>query len=118
MLRAAARRFLVMLLVLAGATAAVSAALGALGGASLGRAVSLGFYVVGSFLIVAGFFFGNRGPVRLTGDGAVPIFGSRMMRWATPDERETSINESAIFVSLGLVLILLGIAADNRTGLY
>jgi hypothetical protein len=118
MLRAAARRFLVMLVVLAGPTAAVSAALGALGGASVTRAISVGFYLVGSFLIVAGFFFGNRGPVRLKGDGAAPIFGSRVVRWATPEERETSINDSAIFVSLGFVLILLGVAADSRSGLY
>jgi hypothetical protein len=36
------------------------------------------------------------------------------MRWATPAEREETINLSAIFVVLGFVLILVGVIADNR----
>ena len=39
------------------------------------------------------------------------------MRWATPPEREESINLSAIFIALGFVLILLGVVADNRYNL-
>ena len=54
---------------------------------SVSRAVSVGFYMVGSFLTIAGFFVGNRGPVRLKRDVGVPLFGSRIVRWATPEER-------------------------------
>jgi hypothetical protein len=87
-----------------------------LGGASLGRSVSLGFYLVGCFLLVVAFFVGNRGPVRQKGPGA-PLFGPRFMRWATPLEREESLNESALYLVLGIVLILLGVATDSRVSL-
>jgi hypothetical protein len=87
-----------------------------LGGASLNRSLSLGFYLVGCFLLVAAFFVGNRGPVRQKGPGA-PLFGARFMRWATPLEREESLNESALYLVLGIVLILLGVATDTRVRL-
>jgi hypothetical protein len=85
-------------------------------GADAQRSLSLGFYLVGSFLLVAGFFVGNRGPVRLRGgdDDRSFFFGSRFVRWASPSEREENINLSAIFVVLGFLLILIGVAADNR----
>lgn len=119
MLLAAARRFLSLLVLTATVTAAVSVVFGLLAGASIGRAVSLGFYVVGSFLLVGGFFIGNRGPVRFKKEpeGGIPIlgvFGARTVRWATPEEREETINTSAIFVALGLALIVLGVLADTR----
>jgi hypothetical protein len=39
------------------------------------------------------------------------------VRWATLREREEAINDSAIFVLLGLVLIVLGVIADSRIAL-
>jgi len=80
------------------------------------RSLSLGFYLTGSFLLVSGFFVGNRGPVRLKrGEQDAFLFmGSRFVRWASPAEREENINLSALFIVLGFVLILIGIAADNR----
>ena len=117
MLVGAARRLLVMFFSTAGATVLVSLLAGIAAGSSVSRSVSLGFYVTGSFLTIAGFFIGNRGPVRLKGHGGAPLFGSRFARWATPREREETINESAIFVFLGLVLILLGIVVDSRVRL-
>jgi hypothetical protein len=117
MLRAAGRRFLVLLAGVAGATAALSLLAGLLGGASLNRALTVGFYLVGSFLLIAGFFIGNRGPVRPKGTGPM-LFGSRIMRWATPLEREETINESALFVALGFVLIVIGVLVDSRTALF
>ena len=85
-------------------------------GAGASRAISVAFYVVGAFLLIAGFFVGNRGPVRLLGGerGAYMFFGSRFVRWASPAEREENINLSAIFFVLGFLLILVGVAADNR----
>jgi hypothetical protein len=113
MLRAALRRFLMLLGGAAAITFAVSVAIGVAFGASFTRAVSLGFYLAGSFLLVAGFFVGNRGPVRPKGQGP-SLFGARFMRWATPLEREETLNESAIYVVIGFVLIVLGVAADTR----
>src|ERR671936_375728 len=112
------RRLLVLIVVVAGLTAPGALALGLLSGASIARSVSIGFYVVGSFWLVAGFFVGNRGPVRLKSDLGAPLFGSRFVRWATPEEREETINMSAIYVVLGFVLILFGFAADTRYSLF
>jgi hypothetical protein len=117
MIRAALRRLAGLLLLAGGLTLLGSLAVGLLLGESVGRAVSVGFYLVGSFLMVAGFFVGNRGPVRLKKDVGVPLFGSRIVRWATPEEREESINTSAIYVVLGFALIFLGVLADTRYSL-
>jgi hypothetical protein len=116
-LKAAIRRFLVLLAGIVGVTAVLSILAGLVGGGSLGRALAVGFYLVGSFMLIAGFFIGNRGPVRPKGTGPT-FFGSRIMRWATPLEREESLNESALFVALGFVLIIIGVAVDSRTGLF
>jgi sulfite exporter TauE/SafE len=117
MWRAALRRFLTLLVVLGGITATLSVLAGLLGGGSVDRALAVGFYLVGSFMLIAGFFIGNRGPVRPKGSGT-PFFGQRMMRWATPLEREESLNESALYVVLGFALILIGVAADSRANLF
>jgi hypothetical protein len=115
MLKAAARRFLILLVLVAGGTAAISLVLGLAAGSSASRALSLGFYLVGSFLLLSGFFVGNRGPARLKSDSdAVPFLGSRMLRWATATEQEETIHMSAIFVVLGVTLIILGVVADSR----
>jgi hypothetical protein len=114
MWRAAGRRFLGLFVLAAAFTLVVSLAIGLPLGAGFSRTVSVGFYAVGSFLLIAGFFVGNRGPVRLKRDVGVPLLGSRYMRWATPAEREETINLSAIFVVLGFVLILVGVIADTR----
>jgi hypothetical protein len=109
--------------VIGGATAVISIALGLLLGASIPRSLAVGFYLVGSFLLLAGFFFGNRGPVRPHGEADAPggpLFrpGGRRLRWATREEHEEAINSSALYVVLGLLLILLGIASDNRHALF
>lgn len=112
---AALRRFLGLLGIASGVTLVGALLLGLALGADLLRSISLGFYLVGSFLLVSGFFIGNRGPVRLRRSGDQPLFfGSRFVRWASPEEREENINLSAIFIVLGLVLIAIAIAADNR----
>ena len=117
-LLAALRRLLVLIVVAAAFTVVGSLILGLLLGASLSRSIAIGFYLVGSFWLVSGFFVGNRGPVRLKSDIGAPLFGSRFVRWATPEEREETINMSAIYVLLGFVLILLGFAADTRYSLF
>ena len=114
MLRAALGRFLTLLGVALAVTIAGSALLGVAAGASLNRAISLGLYLVGVFLLIAGFFVGNRGPARFAEDtGQGGLFG-RGLRRATAEERRESIATSVIFVTLGLALVVAGILVDTR----
>jgi len=116
LLLAAARRFFTLLAGIAGATIVASLVLGLALGTSADRAISVGLDCVGAFLLVAGFFIGNRGPARLKEEGAAPLQGRRV-RWATREERVVALNDSAIFVSVGFALILLGLAIDSRVRL-
>lgn len=122
MLRAAGRRFLSLLLPFAIGTLVVSLALGLALGSAVARSISLGFYLVGSFVLVAGFFMGNRGPARLKGtvgdEGPWGISSRRRMRWASAEEREAALADSAVFVAIGFVLILVGVLADTRYKLF
>lgn len=95
-------------------TAAASLVLGLAAGAGVDRSVSLGFYLVGSFMLVAGFFLGNRGPARSKDEGH-GLLGPRRLRWATLDERIGALNDSAVFVSMGFLLILIGLVVDQRS---
>jgi hypothetical protein len=112
------RRFAFLLAGLAGLTAALTLVFTALAGSNVDRTVSIGFDLVGVFFLVAGFFVGNRGPVRLKGQASVPLFGERRMRWATPDEREEAISDSAIFIAVGIAMIIIGVAIDSRYRLF
>lgn len=121
MLVQAARRFAVLLVGTAIGTAVVGLLIGAIAGTSLDRSVSLSFYAVGCFLLVAGFFVGNRGPARpkdaAQGFTLIPFLGSRRLRWASFDEQQETINLSAIFIVVGFLLVMIGIAVDSRYGL-
>jgi len=110
---AAARRFTVLLVVTAGLVALCALSIGLLTGGSLNRAIARGFEGFGCLLLLLGFFIGNRGPVRLKHE-AQPFFGPRFLRWATPDEHTSTIAESAIFIVVGVLLILIGLVVDNR----
>jgi len=117
LLAAAVRRFLFLLVVVAAGTALVSLAIGLLLGAGVSRSVSLGFYGVGSFLLISGFFVGNRGPARVKGDPGFSVFGiftNRRIRWATGSEQAETLNLSFVFIALGVFLIVLGVVTDTR----
>ena len=118
------RRLAVVVVLCVGLTAAGSALIGLLIG-SLDRSLVLGFYLVGCFFMVAGFFVGNRGPARVKseepGASATPfgVFsGSRRLRWATLGEQEETINSSAVFVTLGIILVVVGVLLDSRHALF
>src|SRR5215468_408180 len=65
MVLAGLRRLFLLILGAAGLTALGSVVIAALIGSSYGRALTVGFYLVGCFLMLAGFFIGNRGPARV-----------------------------------------------------
>jgi len=119
MVLAAFRRLAVLVLSAMGVTAAISLLIGALIGASIDRSLVLGFYLGGCLLMVAGFFVGNRGPSRVKSESAGPInplamFGSRRLRWSTLGEQDEAISSSAVFVVLGVVLVIVGVLLDTR----
>jgi len=113
---AALRRLALVFGVLFGGTVVVSLLVGLLLGSDGQRSVSLGLDVVGVFFLVIGFFVGVRGPFRLGGSEA-PGSTNRFVRWAQPDERVETINVSALFVTVGFVLVLVGLAIDPRYSL-
>jgi hypothetical protein len=125
MLVAALRRLAFALVLALGVTAVLSLLLGLLIGAGVNRSLTLGFYLGGSFLLVVGFFVGNRGPARVKGEDTlgptmlpIPGAGSRRLRWATLGEQNETINNSAVFISLGLILVALGAVIDTRHSLF
>ena len=117
LLLAAFRRFAVLLGGVGSATVVLSLAFGALAGYSLGRSIAIGLYIVGSLLLLFGFFIGNRGPFRPRGE-SFGFFAPRAVRGSTAEERHEAINSSAVFVSLGLVLIVLGLVSDPAHKLF
>jgi hypothetical protein len=125
MLVAALRRLAFATVLAVGVTVVLSLTLGLLAGFSVNRSLTLGFYLVGCFLLVVGFFVGNRGPARVKGEDTVgptvipiPGAGARRLRWATLSEQNETIGNSAVFISLGLILIVLGAAIDTRHSLF
>ena len=96
MLLAALRRLAALVVLGAVVTAIVSLPLGLLFGASAERALTIGFYLTGCFLMVVGFFAGNRGPARVKsespGRAVLPFtFSGRRLRWAS-DPGTTALN--------------------------
>jgi hypothetical protein len=124
MLLAALRRLGFLVLLASGVTVAGSLLLGVLLGSGLGRSLSLGFYFMGCFLLISGFFVGNRGPARVKSETAGPsllpfgMFGERRLRWATPSEQYDTIRSSAVFITVGVVLIVIGAIVDSRQSLF
>jgi uncharacterized membrane protein YedE/YeeE len=113
------RRFLIVVAVVVVVTAFLSLAFGLLLGDTVSRSLSVGFYLAASMSMLLGVFFGIRPPVRQEGDagalgGLFGVFGSGPVRFATPEEREDSLASSAVFVVLGLVLVLCGLVCDGR----
>ena len=120
MILAAARRSSLLLVVVAVSVAAFSALVGLVLGADLNRAVSLGFYVVGSLAVLMGFAAGNRGPLRRDQQPRPEPSDSalrRPMRRATLEELHEAVSMSALLVGVGIALIVLGVVIDHRVRL-
>jgi sugar phosphate permease len=118
MYRAAARRFSLLLLAVVGGTVLLALPIGLLLGASVARSVSVGWYMAGSILLLLGFFVGNRGAARPEAEGWFAFSTRRNVRWADADEQQESISLSAVVVTLGFVLLVLGAVADTRYNLF
>jgi len=118
MVLAAARRFAAMFAITSGGTAILGALVGAAAGSSIGRSMAIAFYIVGSAVMVIGFFVGNRGPTRLRAEADVSYFRNRAVRWATRDEQNEVINLSAVMIVLGFSLVVLGVAVDAKHHLF
>jgi hypothetical protein len=100
---AGARRFLLIIGVLTGGTAAGAAAIGLVSGNGLNRTISLGFYAIGSFCTIVGFALTMRGALRPgtpTEDGSDDVAALR--------------GTSALLISAGLILVVLGVVVDSR----
>ena len=92
--------------------------LGLVFGSSVGRALSLGWYIVGSFLLIGGFFVGNRGPARPQGEGWSAVFAQPLGALGRRRTSSTSRSRSRRSSSCsGFVLIALGALADPRYSL-
>jgi hypothetical protein len=118
---AALRRFVVLLVAAGGLILLFAVPAGLILDTPVRRAVAIGFYLVGCFLLVAGFFVGNRGPARTGSEETTATaglfgigIGARGLRWATREEQEDALNHSAVFVAIGFALILIGVAFDTR----
>jgi hypothetical protein len=134
MLLAALRRLAYISFVAISITIVLSLLIGLLIGSGVERALTLGFYFVGSFLLISGFFVGNRGPVRVKHEDhgeegvaaatpaamifPVPGYSGRKLRWASLGEQHETINNSAIFIVLGLLLVFIGVAFDSNHSLF
>lgn len=121
MLRGAARRVLGLFAVVGGVTVLVSVALGLLAGGSVRRSIALGFYLMGSVVLLSGFFVGNRGVLRADTDeekgGLLLGFGRRRVRSATGEEQRENVRVSALVIGLGIALLILGTLADTENRL-
>ena len=113
MLLGALRRFVVMYGGIGAATVLLSLAFGAIAGAPLSRSIAIGLYLVGSVILIFGFFVGNRGPLRHDNDDDGISIIPRGVRRATLEERKEAINISVLFVVIGLGLIVLGVLSDS-----
>lgn len=115
----ALRRLLTLFAAVSGATLLVSLALGGLSGQPIRRSIALGFYIVGSILLLAGFFVGNRGVLRAELDDDAKgnfLFGfaRKGVRPATDSEKRETVGVSVLVIGLGIGLLFLGVLADSE----
>ena len=90
----------------------MSVAVGLASGNGLSRSLSFGLYVVGCATLVIGFALAARGPLRAGRDEA------RGSRWFSAGERDDALADAALFVVLGIVLLVLGVLTDTRYPLF
>jgi hypothetical protein len=116
----ALRRFATLLALAAGVAVLLGLVVAGLSRQSLLRGLAIGFYLVGVALCAIAFALGSRPPVRSKGTGGFVGFGRWVgggVRFATRTEQDEALNLPAIFVALGVCLIVIGAAIDSRHSL-
>lgn len=117
MVRAAVRRFALVLAVTAAGAAVFGLLITGITGDAVQRGLAVGFYAFGAGLCALAFFVGSGPPVRGKSDGGFVGFGRWIgggVRWSTRKEHVEAFNVPALLAILGVCLILIGIAVDNR----
>lgn len=120
MLRGALRRFATLLGLAAAGSALLGLAIAGVTHSALLRGVAIGFYVVGVGLCVLAFLLSSRPPVRGRGSGGFVGLGRWVgegVRFATREEHEEALNLPAVFIAIGVCLIVVGVAVDTRHAL-
>lgn len=107
------------LAIVVGCVVVVSLVFGALLHISSRHAISAGLYLIGALMLAIGFFHGVRPPVRTEAGGRSLqggmfgiLFSAGTVRGATAEEHRDSHQSAALFIGLGLVLIVLGALID------
>ena len=84
---------------------------------SVRRSLALGFYVAGVCLCGLALLLSFSPPVRTRRDGGFVGFGRWVgggVRWATHTERDEAMNLPALLLTIGVVMIVIGAAVDQR----
>lgn len=117
MLRSALRRFAAVVGSAVAAAALLGLVIAAAGHEHVRRGLAVGFYLCGALLLGLAMVLGLSPPVRAKKDGGFAGFGRWVgggVRWATRAERDESINAPALLLTVGVVLILIGVGVDTR----
>ena len=109
MIRAVARRAKLPVILLGGVVV-IFAGVAVLTGSSVQRGLSLGFYAVGSFLTVVGFALGTRNAFRSAERRDLHGRDRFADLWETTEA-------AALLIAMGLVLLVVGVAVDERVRL-
>jgi hypothetical protein len=111
----ALRRFAIALAVVAAGATLLALVVAAVLKQGLRRDLAVAFYLSGTGLLALALLLGTRPPVKfkdgVAGD-AIPGLFDRGVRWASREEQDSALNVPALFVTLGLCLIVIGAALD------
>lgn len=112
----ALRRFAIALSIVVAAAALLGLVAGAVIKQGLRRDLAVGFYLSGTGLLALALLLGTRPPVKFkegTGGSVVPSgLLDRGVRWASREEQNEALNVPALFVTLGVCLIVIGAFCD------
>jgi hypothetical protein len=116
MLRAAARRFTIILVGILAGTGVPGALLGLAIGSGLRRSLSVTYYSVGAALLVGTVVTGVKGPFRAeysTEPGPLGrLLAPRSIRSATTDERLEGQRLAVFLFVIGMIVLVIGAALD------
>ena len=116
MLRAAARRFTIILGGILAGTGVPGALLGFAIGSGLRRSLSVTYYSVGAALLVGTVIIGIKGPIRAeysTEPGPLGrLLAPRSLRAATTDERMDGQRLAVFLFVIGMIVLVIGAALD------